>query len=78
MKLTEYIYYKYSYLNIDRNKKISAFLTNMGKFGIFFLIIFFVSKINIIYIFTKLFKFYNISCILVFTNLQKKKNDRIN
>ena len=45
----------------------------MEKIGILFLIIFFLSKINI---FTKLFKFYNISCILVFTNLQKIKNDR--
>ena len=48
-------------------------MTTIVKIGIFFLIIFFLSKINIIYIFTKLFKFYNISCILVFTNLQKKK-----
>ena len=59
----------------NRNNKISSI---SNQFGNFFLIIFFLSKINIIYIFTEPFKFYNISCILVFTNLQKKKNDRTN
>ena len=80
MKLTEYIYYIYSYLNIYRNNKIISIYDqyNMGKIGIFLKIIFVLSKINIIYIFTKLYKFYNISCILVFTILQKKKNNRTN
>ena len=73
MKLTEYVYYIYNYINTNRNKKLLTFMTNMGKTGIFFNVIL-VTKINIIYIFTKLFKFYNISCILVFINLQKKKN----
>ena len=73
MKLTEYIYYIYSYLNIYRNNKIISNSDQYGEKWDIFLIIFFLSKINIIYIFTTLFKLYNISCNLVFTNLQKKK-----
>ena len=75
MKLTEYIYYVYSYLNIYRNNKIISIYDqyNMGKIGIFFKIIFVVSKINIINIFTKLYKFYNIRCILVLQIYKRKK-----
>ena len=63
---------------IYRNNKIISNSDQYGEKWDIFLIIFFLSKINIIYIFTTLFKLYNISCNLVFTNLQKKKNDRTN
>ena len=61
-----------------RNNIIISISDQYGESCDFFLMIILLSKINIIYIFTKLFKFFIIIYILVFTNLQKKKNDRTN
>ena len=52
MKLTEHIYYIYSYINIYRNNNIISISDQYGKNWDFFLI-FFISNINIIYIFYK-------------------------
>ena len=61
-----------------RNNIIISISDQYGESCDFFLMIILLSKINIIYIFTKLFKFFIIIYILVFKNLQKKKNDRTN
>ena len=56
-----------------RNNTIISISDQYGKNWDFVFNNIYLSKINIIYICTNLFKFYNITCILFFTNLQDNK-----